>query len=114
MFRAKMLRTKTFRAKLSFIVLASIFLFSSPRLPGMDDWQPITPEELKMTADPSHTAVAIILYHEEISDDNRHHRYIYKRLKILTDKGKDRGSVELPYDAAQVHIIDIKARTIAP
>jgi len=100
--------------KLSFIALASIFLFSSPRLPALDDWQPITAEELKMTIDPSHTADAIILYHEETSDDNRHHRYMYKRLKVLTDKGKDRGNVELPYDAGQVHIIDIKARTIAP
>lgn len=56
-----------FRAKLSFVALAGVLLFSSHRLLALDDWQPITPEELKLTADPSHPADAIILYHEEVS-----------------------------------------------
>jgi hypothetical protein len=42
------------------------------------------------------------------------HRYVYKRLKVLTEKGKDRASVEIPYDAKYVGIADIRARTIAP
>src|SRR5882724_1101366 len=103
-----------FRAKLSFAMLAGVLLLPSCRLFGFDDWQPITPEELKMTVDPAHPADATILYHEEISDDNKHHSSVYMRLKILTDKGKDRASVEIPYDAAEIHITDIRARTIAP
>jgi len=42
---------------------------------------------------------AIILYHEEVSDDNKHHRSSTNGSKFLRDKGKDRGSVEIPFDA---------------
>jgi len=79
-----------------------------------DDWQPINPDELKMTVDPAHDAQAIILYHEELADDNTRHKYVYKRLKIFTDKGKDLASIEIPYDASFIGITDIRARSIAP
>jgi hypothetical protein len=81
---------------------------------ALDDWQPILPEELKMTADSAHQGDAIMLYHEEISNDNTRHAYVYKRVKILTEKGRDLANVEIPYNAAYVGISDIKARTIAP
>ena len=95
------------------ISAALVFSVSRPLL-ALDDWQPITPQELKMTADPAHPADAIMLYHEETSDDNKSHAYFYKRIKIFTDKGKDRGNVEIPYNGTDIHITDIKARTIAP
>src|ERR1700686_1360794 len=103
-----------FRAKLCFAALAVIFLCSSYRLHAFDDWQPINPEELKMTADPAHPGDAIILYHEETADDMTRHRYVYKRLKVLTDKGRNRANVEIEYDASYAGISDIRARTIAP
>ncbi len=103
-----------FRAKLSFIALAVISLGSSYRLYAFDDWQPINPEELKMTMDPAHPADAMILYHEETADDMTRHTYVYKRVKVFTDKGKDRANVEIPYDASIGGVADIKARTIAP
>jgi hypothetical protein len=102
-----------FRAKLLFIALVAL-LASSRRLHAFDDWQPITPEELKMTADPAHPADAIILYHEETADDMTRHRYVYMRVKVLTEKGKDRANVEIPFDATFAGISDIRARTIAP
>src|ERR1051326_216955 len=103
-----------FRARLLFIALVVISLASSRRLYAFDDWQPITPEDLKMTADPAHPADAIILYHEETADDMTRHRYVYKRVKILTEKGKDRANVEIPYDATFAGVTDIRARAIAP
>ncbi len=103
-----------FRAKLHLIVLVVVTLASSYRLYAFDDWQPISPEELKMTADPAHPADAIILYHEETADDMTRHRYVYMRVKVLTEKGKDRASVEIPFDATFAGISDIRARTIAP
>jgi uncharacterized protein DUF3857 len=102
------------RAKLSLLLLAVLSLASFHRLYAFDDWQPINPDELKMTADAAHQGDAIILYHEETADDMTRHRYVYKRLKVLTEKGKDRASVEIPYDAKYVGIADIRARTIAP
>jgi hypothetical protein len=101
------------RAKLSFLLLA-VSLASFCRAYAFDDWQPINPDELKMTADAAHQGDAIILYHQETADDMTRHRYVYKRLKVLTEKGKDRASVEIPYDASYAGIADIRARTIAP
>ncbi len=104
-----MLRTRLFLLSLAVVCVAS-----SCRVYAYDDWQPINPEELKLTADAAHQGDAIILYHEETADDMTRHRYVYKRLKVLTEKGKDRASVEIPFDAKYVGISDIRARTIAP
>jgi hypothetical protein len=103
-----------FRAKLLLLSMAVLCLISFCRAYAFDDWQPINPDELKMTADSAHQGDAIILYHEETADDMTRHRYVYKRLKVLTEKGKDWASVEIPYDAKYVGIADIRARTIAP
>src|SRR5712672_3290436 len=103
-----------FRPKLFLLSLAVVCLASSYSVFAFDDWQPINPEELKMTADAAHQGDAIILYHEETADYMSRHRWVYKRLKVLTEKGKDRASVEIPYDAKYVGISDIRARTIAP
>lgn len=102
------------RARLSLLSLFLLFLVPSCRVYAFDDWQPINPDELKMKADAAHQGDAIILYHEETADDMTRHRYVYKRLKVLTEKGKDRASVEIPYDAKYVGVTDIKARAIAP
>ncbi len=107
-----------FRTKLALLALAITCLGSSYATyaiaTAMDDWQPINPEELKMTEDSAHPGDAIILYHEETADDMTRHRHVYLRLKVLTEKGKDRANVEIPYDATLAGITDIKARTIAP
>ncbi len=97
-----------------FFLLAISLIGSAPRLCAWDDWQPINQEELKMTADPAHPADAIILYHEETADDMTRHHYVYLRVKVLTEKGKDRADVEIPFNAARIGITDIRARTIAP
>lgn len=102
------------RARFSLIVLAFALLTSSPRLFAFDDWQPITKEDLQMKADPANQTDAIILYHEDTLDDLTGHQYIYLRVKVLTEKGKDRGNVEIPFNATQFGIDDIKARTISP
>ncbi len=103
-----------FRARLSFAMMAFVLLLPSSRLFALDDWQPINPEELKMAADPAHPADAIILYHEETADDMTHHRYVYKRVKIFTERGKRYGDVAIEYDGSIGGISDIKGRTITP
>lgn len=81
---------------------------------ALDDWPPVSAEEMKMSADPAHPADAVILYHEEVSDDNHNHRTIYKRLKIFTEKGREYANVEILYSGRDFHIINVKARTISP
>ena len=42
-------------------------------------------------------AAAVYLYREETTDDQLHMFSIYVRLKVLTEKGKEFGNVELSY-----------------
>jgi hypothetical protein len=102
------------RRRLSFFVFAIVLFLSSYRLRAFDDWLPVSSDELKMKADPAHPADAIILYREATLDDLTSHFHSYMRVKILTEKGKDRGNVEIPYEASDTGISDIRARVIAP
>jgi len=78
------------------------------------DFPPLTPDDLKITSQDAGGADAIILYHGQISDDNKGHRIIYERRKILTERGRQYGDVRLFYDRSVMRIIDVKARTISP
>ncbi|HEY6971098.1 MAG TPA: DUF3857 domain-containing protein [Candidatus Angelobacter sp.] len=94
-----------------------MFLLCVPRASALDDWQPITAEDLKLTSADAGNAEAIILYHEVTSDDTKKHRTEYKRIKILTEKGKRYADVEIFYGQERnfgTHITDLKARTISP
>lgn len=83
------------------------------RLFAFDDWQPISPDELKMTSEPAAPgAAAIVLYREEKSDDNENFDYFYYRIKILTEDGKKYADVKIPYDNDYKHVTDVKGRTI--
>lgn len=79
------------------------------------DFQQPTPEELKMTADPAAPgASAVYLYYEEIDNDPLHYQSVYARIKVLTDKGKDLATVDLPYLRRKYNIRGIEGRTIHP
>jgi transglutaminase-like putative cysteine protease len=79
---------------------------------------PVTPEELKMTAEPlAPSAPAIILYRQVDRVDNSSASYedTFMRIKILTDEGRKYGDVEIPYDEGTgTHISKLSARTIRP
>ncbi|HEV3038991.1 MAG TPA: DUF3857 and transglutaminase domain-containing protein [Candidatus Angelobacter sp.] len=95
------------------LLLSVVFFLPSLGF-GFDDWQPITPEDLKLTSEQAGHADAIILYHQQISDDNKGHLLEYKRIKILTENGKRYADVEIPYYGSDFQIVDVKARTISP
>jgi len=65
-------------------------------------WQTPTPEELKMTSQPEVPgAPAVVLYHEEITDDHLNYWSFYSRIKILSVEGRDKYStVALTYPTA--------------
>lgn len=66
-----------------------------------------------MTSDPKAPgADAVYLNIEEVANDPYHYRTIYARIKVLTEKGKDLATVEVPYSRRSYKIADIKARTI--
>ena len=76
-------------------------------------FQPPNPDELKMTADPKAPgAAAVYLDIKELENDPLHYESFYKRIKVLTEKGKELATVELPYLQSNWKITDIKGRTI--
>jgi hypothetical protein len=79
-----------------------------------DEWQPISQEELKMTSLPEAPgAPAVILYRQVDRDDGRTpHETEYVRIKILTEEGRERGNVEIPYFKEYGGINSVKGRTI--
>ncbi|MGA2907519.1 MAG: DUF3857 domain-containing protein [Terracidiphilus sp.] len=76
-------------------------------------FQPPNPDELKMTSDPKAPgADAVYLYHEEIDHDDKQSRNYYARIKVLTEKGKEAATVEIPYWGGELTVGSISARTI--
>jgi len=76
-------------------------------------FQPPTPEELSMTADPKAPgAAAVYLYREETTDDGLHFHSYYERIKVLTEKGKEEATIRIPYEHGNFKVTDIKGRTI--
>jgi len=103
-----------------FLVLVILLAASlqRTRLVSGDEWQPISPEELKMTSEPKAPgAPAIILYRQVDRDDSDvriSREYNYVREKIFTEEGRKYADVEIPLVKGQWDIHNIKARTIRP
>ena len=80
-------------------------------------FQPVSPDELKMTAEPQAPgAAAIILFRQVDRDDNGRtsHEDDYFRIKILTEEGRKYADVEIPFFKENGSINNIKGRTIKP
>jgi hypothetical protein len=80
-------------------------------------FQPISPEELKMTSEPlAPGAPAIILYRQVDRDDNGRtsHEDNYLRIKILTEEGRKQADVEIPFLKGQNDVVHLRARAIRP
>jgi hypothetical protein len=96
-----------------FLRSAVLFLAAVSSAVVYAQFQTPTEEELKMTADPKAPgADAVYLNIEEIANDPLHHQSYYARIKVLTEKGKELATVELPYLKRNVKVADIKGRTI--
>jgi len=76
-------------------------------------FQPPNPDELKMTSDPKAPgANAVYLYSEEIDNDRLHSQTYYARIKVLTEKGKEAATVQIPYRGGEFSIGSVSGRTI--
>jgi uncharacterized protein DUF3857/transglutaminase superfamily protein len=95
--------------------LRSAFLFLAAVSPAVvcAQFQPPTDEELKMTSDPKAPGADAVYFDiEEIANDPMHYQSYYVRIKVLTEKGKELATVELPYLKGNKKVTDIKGRTI--
>lgn len=78
-------------------------------------FQPPSPEELKMTAEPKAPgAPAIILFRQVDRDDRGQtaHEDVYFRIKILTEEGRKYADIEIPFLKETGNVVNIHARTI--
>lgn len=107
-----MIRTSPLR-----LFCLATLLASAPIAAHADKWIAPTPEELSMTSQPEVPgAAAVYLYREETTEDKLHMFSIYVRIKVLTEKGREYGNVELDYshssDGGSFSVDDIEGRTI--
>jgi hypothetical protein len=76
-------------------------------------FQEPTADELKMTADPLMPgASAVYLYKEESTDEEQHAITYYCRIKVLSEKGKELATVQIPYVHGLDIVTDVQGRTI--
>ena len=81
------------------ILIAVLVCGAAPVLAG-EGFQPVPPEELKMTSEPQALgAPAIILFRQVDRDDNGRtsNEYNYLRIKVLTEEGRKYADVEIPF-----------------
>ncbi|HUA13820.1 MAG TPA: DUF3857 domain-containing protein [Verrucomicrobiae bacterium] len=80
-------------------------------------FQPVSPDELKMTSEPKAPgAMAITLFREVDRDDSARtaHEDAYLRIKVLTEEGRKYADVEIPFLKGQNDVANVHARTIEP
>jgi transglutaminase-like putative cysteine protease len=76
-------------------------------------FQTPNPDELKMTSDPKAPgAAAVYLDYEETDNDGLHSQIYYARIKVLTEKGKEAATVQIPYWGGEFSIGSVTGRTI--
>jgi len=94
-------------------VVLTAAVLSLPLTGAAQKFQEPTKEELQMTSDPKAPgAPAVYLYRESEIDNRNHYQSSYARIKVLTEKGKDWATVEVPYIPGYNATPIIEGRTI--
>ena len=99
------------------LVLVLVCAGAAALLPvtNADDWQPINPDELKMTSVPeAPEAAAVFLYRQVDRDDTANREVNYLRIKILKEEGRKYADIEIPFLRGNSDVSSVKARTIRP
>lgn len=110
------LGTTLFRYGMWLMAGLALCILTAPQANAASGFQPVSPDELKITSEPlAPGASAIILYRQVDRDDNeRHNEENYFRIKILTEEGRKYGNVEIPFLKGLQDVVKIKARTTRP
>jgi transglutaminase-like putative cysteine protease len=100
------------------IIVLTIASYRLPVVNAAVGFQPVLPEELKMTREPlAPGAPAIVLFRQVDRDDTGRtaHQDDYFRIKILTEEGRKYADIEIPfYKEHGNNVTGIKGRTIRP
>lgn len=112
--------TRLFRLSVSLkivLLFLAIAALCPPASWAGNGFQPVNPDELKMTSEPlAPGATAIILYRQVDRDDNSRtsHEDNYYRVKILTEEGRKYADVEIRFIKGNDDVVGVRARTIRP
>lgn len=109
------LRSFLLSAFSAWIIVAALLF--SPLPARAIGFQPISPDELKVTSEPKAPgATAIILFRQVDRDDNGNtsHEDNYLRIKILKEEGRKYADIEIPFTKASQNVVNVHARTIRP
>lgn len=105
-------------ARRSFLFLLCVLCSAVSFAQIKEDWLPVTPQDLSYKEVPGKPgASAVRLYYAHSIDNNAQTEFVYERIKILKDQGKDYADVKIPIFSSNVLFItlsDLKARTIRP
>ncbi|HEX4426014.1 MAG TPA: DUF3857 domain-containing protein [Terriglobales bacterium] len=98
------------------VFLALTTAASLPVVVFAEDFQPIPPEELKMTSEPlAPGAQAVMLYRQvDRNDNNPPYENNYVRIKILTEEGRKYANIEIPFIKGTEDVKNIRARMVKP
>lgn len=99
------------------LVALAVWMLAAQQAKAGVGFQPVSPDELKMTSEPmAPGAPAIILYRQADRDDNVQtpHEDNYFRIKILTEEGRKYADVEIPFLKGSQDVVNVRARTIKP
>jgi hypothetical protein len=110
-----MTRNGSLRLAILAVILLGV-VFAPRRVPGGEEWQPISPEDLALKDNPaSPGAHAMILYREDVINAKAAWDDEYRRYKIFTKEGVSAlADVSIPFLSAEGHIQNVRARTIQP
>jgi len=103
--------------KLALTMAVAVWMLGAREAKAAVGFQPVSPDELKMTSEPlAPGAPAIILFRQVDRDDNIHtpHEDNYFRIKILTEEGRKHADVEIPFVKENQNVVNVRARTIRP
>jgi hypothetical protein len=107
--------SKPYRSLLFLLILAVFSNLAATPVPAADDWLPIPDEDRSLTdLKEQPGAHAVLLYRKVHTDDVNSVERHYYRIKILTEEGKGRGDIEIPYVKGFSKVKRIKARTVQP
>jgi len=103
--------------KWALVAAIGIWMLGAQEAKAGVGFQPVSSDELKMTSEPlAPGAPAIILYRQVDRDDNSRtsHEDNYFRIKILTEEGRKRADIEIPFFKENENVANVKGRTIRP
>jgi hypothetical protein len=99
------------------LVMAAILVAVTPSalaVQSAEPWLPVTPQDLGIKSVPGNPgASAMQLYYSYYKDDNAKFISVYRRLKILTDAGRQFADGEIVLEQGQ-SLKEFRARTIHP